>query len=203
MKHRDAIIFDIGEVLLNTGVRHLYQKIFLNETEMEHFLTTVLTGTARSGWGLSADVGGEVEKLALLHPKYSEEIRAYFLRFEETVNGTVLGMADLIKDIDQSVPLYALSNWGGDTFEKVRHLLPMRERFADVLISGTVGLKKPDPRFFALALSRFNVTPSRTIFIDDKIANVEEARRQGFTGIECTDANTLRDSLQKYNILNT
>lgn len=197
----DAMVFDIGEVLLNTGARHLYRKLFTDEQEMEYFLANVLTSTLRSSWNLSANVEAEVEQLAVLHPKYAMQIRAFFLRFEETVAGTVAGMSELVRTIDPAIRLFALSNWGGDTFSKVAHMIPERKRFVDIIISGAVGMKKPDTRIFTLARDRFGVVPSRTIFIDDKVANVEASKKLGFIGMHFVGAPALRTSLTAHNIV--
>jgi len=45
--------------------------------------------------------------------------------------------------------------------------------FRDILISGEVGVIKPDPRIFELALSRFAIDPARAVYIDDVAANAE------------------------------
>jgi hypothetical protein len=41
---RDAVVFDLGDVLLDWSPRHLYRKLFPGDKEaMEHFLATVCT----------------------------------------------------------------------------------------------------------------------------------------------------------------
>jgi 2-haloacid dehalogenase len=64
-----------------------------------------------------------------------------------------------------------------------------------VLVSGEVGLAKPDPAIFRLLAQRFGVDPADAVFVDDSPANVTAAREVGFDGIVFTDATALRRDL--------
>jgi beta-phosphoglucomutase-like phosphatase (HAD superfamily) len=48
-----------------------------------------------------------------------------------------------------------------------------------VVVSGEVGVIKPDPRIFELLLERFAIDPKRAVYIDDVAANVDAARPFG------------------------
>ena len=62
--------------------------------------------------------------------------------------------------------------------------LPLDELFDTVIDSSQVGVRKPDPRIFELALERLGgVEAERAVFLDDFPGNVEAARRVGMTGI--------------------
>jgi len=56
------------------------------------------------------------------------------------------------------------------------------------IISSEVHLIKPDPAIYQLLCSRFQLKPSETLFVDDKLENVEAARTVGMTGILFQDA---------------
>ena len=51
--------------------------------------------------------------------------------------------------------------------------------FDDAIISGDVGLAKPDARVFVLAAARLGVEPAACLMIDDQIRHVEGARAAG------------------------
>jgi FMN phosphatase YigB (HAD superfamily) len=63
-----------------------------------------------------------------------------------------------------------------------------RHRFDDVfdfmVISAEVGITKPDPRIYRLALGKLGAKPEESIFIDDVLVNVEAARDIGMVGIQ-------------------
>ncbi|MFC9493514.1 HAD family hydrolase [Streptomyces sp. NPDC056982] len=68
-------------------------------------------------------------------------------------------------------------------------------RFEPVVISGEVGLRKPDPDIYRLLCTRLGLPPERVAFVDDARPNVEGARRTGLHGIFHRDAGTTRDAL--------
>jgi epoxide hydrolase-like predicted phosphatase len=71
------------------------------------------------------------------------------------------------------------NSWGGNDYP--------RERFGDlfdaVVISGEVGLRKPEPGIFLLAASNIGVEPSQCVFVDDFKVNIAGAEAVGMTGV--------------------
>lgn len=55
--------------------------------------------------------------------------------------------------------------------------------FDVIVISAEVGLAKPDPRIYQLALSRLRVSPGEAIFLDDMQDNVDAAELVGMHGV--------------------
>jgi putative hydrolase of the HAD superfamily len=68
--------------------------------------------------------------------------------------------------------------------------------FDDGLFSGRVGLMKPQPAMFELALQRFGIDPAQTLFIDDHPGNVDVAQRLGWQALLYTDAAALQSQLR-------
>jgi putative hydrolase of the HAD superfamily len=64
-----------------------------------------------------------------------------------------------------------------------RRSIPLDELFHCVIDSSEVGVRKPDPRIFELALARLGVPAARTVFLDDYPGNVAAARRVGMQGV--------------------
>jgi HAD superfamily hydrolase (TIGR01509 family) len=90
-------------------------------------------------------------------------------------------MVDLIRRLHSGgVPTGLLSNsWGGGDYP--RDLFP--EIFDAVVISGEVGMRKPEPQIFLHAAQLLGLEPQQCIFIDDLEANVTAAEETGFTGV--------------------
>lgn len=69
-----------------------------------------------------------------------------------------------------------------------------REQFAalfDVtVISGEVGLRKPDPEIYLLTAERLALAPAQCVFVDDLAPNVRAAVDAGMVGVRHTDAAT-------------
>jgi putative hydrolase of the HAD superfamily len=76
----------------------------------------------------------------------------------------------------------------------------MEQGFADVfdfmVISAEVGLMKPDPRIYRLALEELAARPEESVFIDDVQANVDGARSVGMAGIHFQDPAAALDELK-------
>ena len=65
-----------------------------------------------------------------------------------------------------------------------RGLIPVDELFDFVVDSSSVGVRKPDPRIFEIALAQLgDVAPGQVVFLDDYQANVDAARTLGFQAI--------------------
>jgi len=74
---------------------------------------------------------------------------------------------------------------GSDTW---RALVPVDDLFDVVVDSSSVGMRKPDPRIFALTLERLGgIEPARAVFLDDHPGNVDGARRAGLAAILVAD----------------
>lgn len=82
------------------------------------------------------------------------------------------------------------------------HPRELRQRLGDleplldaVVISGEVGVLKPDSAIYRLALERLDVAPEEAFFVDDWRPNVEGARRLGMSGVHFRGALHLRRAL--------
>jgi epoxide hydrolase-like predicted phosphatase len=69
------------------------------------------------------------------------------------------------------------------------------ELFDVTVISGEVGMRKPDVEIFALTADRLRLPAKSCVFIDDLAHNVRGAAAAGMTGIHHVDAETTRAEL--------
>lgn len=63
----------------------------------------------------------------------------------------------------------------------------LREHFDVFVESAVVGLRKPDPRIYALVCERLGLAPARVAFLDDIGRNLKPARALGMTTIKVDD----------------
>ncbi|HEY0474700.1 MAG TPA: HAD family phosphatase [Kribbella sp.] len=85
-----------------------------------------------------------------------------------------------------------LSNSWGNTYPRET----WDGMFDDIVISGEVGLRKPEPQIFRLAAERVGLEPAECVFIDDLDLNVEAARALGMTAILHTSYDETRRELE-------
>ena len=104
-------------------------------------------------------------------------------------------MLDLIQRLRRTgqVKVALLTNAfvGQDQVMRRKWGLDPRTMFDLYINSAEVGLAKPDPAIYELALAKLGVAPGEAIFIDDNAENVHAAARLGIQAIHCESAETL------------
>ncbi len=191
-----AVVFDLGGVLLDWNPRHLYRKLFDDESEMERFLSEVCT----LEWHHAHDLGIPPEKtvppLVEAHPEYAEQIWAWPRRSEEMIAGAIDESVEILRELkERGVPVYALTNMETWTYPGRRERFEFLRWFEGTVVSGSEGVAKPDPRIYELLLDRFALSPESTLLIDDSAKNVVAARGVGMQAIEFESPAALRDEL--------
>jgi HAD superfamily hydrolase (TIGR01509 family) len=195
------VAFDLGNVMIYWDPRLLYRKLLPGEPEVEHFLGTVCTPE----WNHRLDAGlplaeGIAERIERF-PEHETLIRAYGERFGEMMLPMPASIALLEELKTRSVPLFALSNWNADTFERTRSLFPFLGGFDGLVISGAVGRAKPDPGIYRHLLDVCALPPEEILFVDDRVENVEAGRALGIRGHLFEGPEALRRELTEHGLL--
>jgi 2-haloacid dehalogenase len=193
----DAVVFDIGGVLIDWNPRHLYRKLLAHE-QVERFLTEVCT----RDWNRCQDLGRTIEQgtreLLERHPDERELIAAYYGRWEEMLGGEIGASVDLLHELHAvGMPLYALTNWSHETFRIVRREYAFVELFDGIVVSGEERLAKPDERIFRVLLDRYGLQAGSVLFIDDSADNVRSAQRCGLQTLLFRSPHELRGDLAR------
>jgi 2-haloacid dehalogenase len=196
------VVFDLGMVLIAWDPRHLYRKVFADEAKMEWFLAEVCS----PAWNLEQDKGRSwseaISEAVSRHPTWEHEIRLYRSRWMEMVPGAIEGSVSIMEELNaRGVPLYAITNWNGETFRETRGRFPFLSLFRDIVVSGDEGLLKPEPAIFHLLARRNGLELAHTIFIDDSLKNVKGAEAVGMKGHHFTSPEGLRSALQTHELL--
>jgi 2-haloacid dehalogenase len=198
-----AVVFDLGGVLIDWNPRYLYRGLFGGDDEaMERFLGEVVTPE----WNLQQDAGRPwseaVESLAREHPDQRDRIAAYHERWPETLGGAIEESVRVLAELrDRPVRLFALTNWSAETFPTALERFDFLAWFEGIVVSGEVGLVKPDPLIFRHLVERHGLDPASTVFVDDGPANVEAARALGLVGVLFRSPSDLRRELQGLGVL--
>ena len=202
---RDAptsVIFDLGGVLVDWDPRYLYRKLFDDPDEMESFLAEVTTAE----WNAQQDAGRPwaeaVDLLVAEHPEQRELIEAFHHRWPEMLAGEIPETVDVVAELRSTdVRLLALSNWSAEMFPIARERFDFLAWFEGIVLSGEVGVNKPDRQIFDHLLEQFDIEPERTLFIDDSAVNIDAARDLGLRVIQFTNAASLRLELVALGLL--
>lgn len=191
-----AVVFDIGRVLIQWDLRHLYEKLIDDPRELDWFLAHVVTFEWHSAHDVGRPVAESVPLLKARFPDHAHLIDQYEPRFLDTIPGPVPGTAELVERLAaRGVPLYALTNFAAEFWHQFRPTAPVLDHFRDIVVSGHENCIKPDARIYAIAEQRFGHAPHALLFADDNPENIAAAAARGWQTHLFTDAASLEADL--------
>ena len=191
----DTVVFDLGNVLVRWDP-YLPYVGRMERADVEAFFSAI----DFAGFNHRQDAGrswaAARAELAETFPQHVAALDLYLDHFADSIAGPVPGSSELVRElIAAGIRVLGLTNWSAETFHLAVPAAPVIGLLEGVLVSGEVGIAKPDPRIFALLTERFGVDPGRTVFTDDVASNVAAARAGGYIGLQFTSADRLRGDL--------
>ena len=146
----------------------------------------------------SLSEGLAVERFAARMGRPAAEMRALMQHIKDSLTPLPDSIALLDELAQRGVPLYGLSNMSAPIFALLKSRHAHWDRFRGIVVSGEVGLVKPDPEIFHHLTRRYGLVPAETVFIDDHLPNIESARLLGFNTIHFADAEQCRRELDTH-----
>lgn len=198
-----GVVWDLGNVLID-WVPAVAVAAGVGEDEARRFMTA--DDFDFMAWNHGPDSGGSWEEAeaAVLesHPHWAEHALAYRAHFRTSLVGEVEGTADLVRALHTAgVPMWGLTNWSHELYPHAPEQFSILELLEEVVVSGSEGVAKPDPRIFAITVARTGLPADRLVFVDDKAVNVEAAAASGMDAILFTGAAALRAALVERGLL--
>jgi putative hydrolase of the HAD superfamily len=198
----DAVVFDYGGVL-TSPVRDTTTQWLAADAIEEGSFTTVM----RDWMARDARAGSPVHRLEtgeLTGPEFEVEFAA---RLRTTTGGPVAApglLARMFAGMRPDPAMFALveelrglglrvavlsNSWANTYPDNIAELVDV------VVISGQVGLRKPDPKIYALVLEELALPAASCVFVDDAPVNVDTATSVGMAAIRHRDAEHTRAEL--------
>lgn len=199
----DAIIFDLGGVLIDWNPSYVFDKMFDDEEKKKHFFENICT----LDWNEKQDAGRPLreatEELTAKHPEWKEYIEAYYGRWEEMLGGPIDDTVEIFRQLKASgkYKLYALTNWSAELFPIALERYDFLHWFDGRVVSGEEKMRKPFREFYQLILDRFQLTAEETLFIDDNLRNIKAAEEIGLVSIPFQSPSQLKHDLIARGIL--
>jgi 2-haloacid dehalogenase len=198
----EAVVFDIGGVLLDWDPRNLYNQLIENPDDVETFLREC----GIEEWNIEMDRGlSPAQAVADLTQKFPDRaalITAWKDRWLDMIKGAKMDVVALMRRLkDQGVPLYSITNFNGETFKIAAKKFDFLNWFDGIVVSGDVGLIKPDPAIYKLLLGHYNLKADTLYFTDDRADNVAAARNLGFHSDVFVSGDQLEGVLKRLRVL--
>lgn len=199
----EAVIFDFGGVVAQFYQPHLFQTLESRLGLQAGSLSASLWSSPE--WRM-AEVGAisDTEYWRRIAPRLGLESAAAIHSFQQELFGAAGSdprMIDLIRLLRGRYRTGLLSNASDASDPKrLADRYGVVDLFDVMIISAQVGLAKPDPAIFRLALKRLDCAPQATIFVDDFAPNVEAAAALGMRGIHFLGYEALIPALRQQGV---
>jgi len=176
----EAAIFDIGNVLL------LFDYMVAADRLASKNSLTTLPDRERIVSAKQAYETGGISRAAfleLVRPEFRDTGEEEdFVRIWEDIFVENLPMTSLARQLAAEMPVFLISNISCIHWDYISKHYDIFSIFRGHVLSYQVKLLKPDPQIFELAVEKFNIDPSRTLYFDDLLENVESASSVGLLG---------------------
>jgi 2-haloacid dehalogenase len=198
----ETIIFDLGGVLVDWNPEYVYLNEFNGDRKkMQWFFDNICT----SSWNEEQDGGYPMadanEERINLFPKYKKLIKMFYGRWEEMLKGEIGETVEILHKLKRKkFKLIALTNWSAETFPVAVKKFKFLKLFDGIVVSGKVKMLKPFPEIYNYTLKKYGLIANKSIFIDDRISNVDGAIKCGINGIQFVSPKNLIIALKKYGI---
>lgn len=176
----EAVVFDIGNVLIEWQPERFFDSVIGPERRAAMFAAIDLHGINDE-----VDRGGNFRDViyaaADAHPEWRHEVQMWHDRWIEMAAPAIDHSVRVLRALRAAgVPVFALTNFGIQTFEIAEPVYPFLAEFDRRYISGHMGVIKPDAAIYAQVEADCGVPPEGLLFTDDRIDNINMAAARGW-----------------------
>lgn len=199
----DAILFDVGGVLLTNGWDHVERAIVLQQFHLDRTEFEARHPQPYDAWERDAITAKEYldatvfyQPRAFSHEEFLDAICAQSKLLPDGGMGILQELAASDKCI-----LGVLNNEARATNEYRFKTFGIRQHVKLAFSSCYLGLRKPGQAIYNRALDILGTPAERVLFIDDRAENVASAEAAGMEAILFTGADALRSELANLGVL--
>jgi FMN phosphatase YigB (HAD superfamily) len=198
-----AVLFDLGNVVLDWQPRRLYDRHFGDPAQSERFCATICTLEWHTQHDRGVPMDETIAALSLRHPEHASAIALWKTGWLDMFTGYVPGVPTLIARLEEArTPMSALTNMPAEKADETFDAFPLIKVMRNITVSGVEGLVKPDPEIYRIALRRMGFEAGEVLFIDDRQDNTDAAARLGFFTHRFTGSTALEAALVSAGLLN-
>jgi 2-haloacid dehalogenase len=178
----EAVVFDIGNVLIEWQPERYYDAKYGEKRRREMFAAVDLhemNDRIDRGAPFRETIYAQAEKT----PAFGSEIRDWFDHWIEMASPEIPHSVHLLRTLrSKGVAVFALSNFGIESFAFAQTRYPFLSEFDQQYISGHMGVTKPAAKIYQMLEQESGIAPDRLLFADDRLENIEAARARGWQG---------------------
>lgn len=191
-----AVVFDIGNVLITWNPERLYDQVLPDRATRERLFAEVDLHGMNDRIDRGAPWRETVYETAEAYPEFAEPIRLWHDRWIEMASPRIDGSWAILRQLrTEGVPVFALSNFGVETFAYAETHYPELSEFDRRFISGHMRVIKPEARIYEMVEEVSGLKGAELFFTDDRAENIEAAEARGWQGHLFRDPEGLREAL--------
>ncbi|WP_425039819.1 HAD family hydrolase [Primorskyibacter sp. S187A] len=176
----DAVVFDIGWIFIEWRPEAVFDEL-IGEDRRRALFDAVPMLEVNDAIDLGAPFRQSFAELAAKHPEYAREIMLWPEHWHQMVTPRIDRSVRLLHALKaKRVPVFALSNFGDETFDIAQKMYPFFADFDRRYVSGRLKVMKPDPAIYEIVEKDSGVAPARLLFTDDKPENIDAAAARGW-----------------------
>ena len=180
MLQPQAVIFDIGNVLIEWHPERFYDGR-IGAARRIDFMDQVPIHAANLAIDAGAPFRQTLVDLAAAYPEWAVEIMWWHDDWRQMVDPVIGQSVVLLRALRaRGVPVFALTNFGRETFDYALTQFEFLNEFDRAYVSGRLGLIKPDPMIYAHVERDCGIAPGGLLFTDDRADNIVAAARRGW-----------------------
>jgi 2-haloacid dehalogenase len=176
----EAVVFDIGNVLIEWQPERHYDRVIGADRRRAMFAAVDLHAmNDRVDRGEHFET--VVRETAAAYPEWHDEILLWHDDWLQMASPAIPHSVALLRALQgRGVPVFALSNFGIETFDIATPVYPFLKDFDRSYISGHMGVTKPDAQIYAMVEEDCGIAPQNLLFTDDRADNIEAAAARGW-----------------------
>lgn len=190
-----AILFDLGGVLFTNGTRdfsiYLAKKYKLEIDKVNHLLNESDVGNAYREGKISREFFWNSIKKTLNINESIDILEDQWINNYQLIEGT----KKIILELSKKYKIYFLSDNVKERVDKINTIHNFITWFESGIFSHEVGVRKPHPKIYELAVKKIKFKPEEIVFIDDKEKNLEPAKKLGMKVIHFVSPEKLHADL--------
>ncbi len=193
-----ALIFDIGNVLITWDPERLYGQLMPREERDALFAEVDLHGM-NDRVDMGAPFKETVYETAERFPHHGDMIRMWHDRWIEMASPVIEGSWKILRGCRAAgIPVFALSNFGIESFAYAETVYPELKEFDQRFISGHMGVIKPDARIYEMVEAATELSGAELFFTDDRADNIAAAEVRGWVGHQFRNAEGLAEVVDSH-----
>jgi 2-haloacid dehalogenase len=176
----EAVIFDIGNVLIEWNPERYYDRV-IGEERRKRLFAEVDLHSMNDRVDRGEDFTETIYQTANDHPLWHDEIRQWHDNWIELAQPEIPHAVRLLRALrSKGVPVFALTNFGVGSFDYAATQYDFLTEFDRAYVSGRMQVIKPDVRIYEMVEQDCGIAPARMIFTDDRDDNIAVAAARGW-----------------------